>query len=239
MESELSPYKILGDGTDYVTLDGGQKKHVVSYFESFLFHRDDIHRLLKTFSGGEKSRLQLALNLTRPGDILIFDEPTNDLDLETIQILEKKLAEFDGAVIIISHDRTFLSNVTNKIFLVENQNITSFEVGFDQVEPYLEALELEKMAESEKDLSESPPVQVPKTKPLKSEKQKFTIETLYSEIEKNEEKLKIIEEKIANFDFLKLKDKDNGELKILNDAQSFLQEKISKLYQELEIIENQ
>jgi ATP-binding cassette subfamily F protein uup len=144
LEVNSTPYQVLGDGSDFVDLPDGSKKHVFSYFESFLFHRDDIHRPLKTFSGGEKSRLQLALNLTRVGDILIFDEPTNDLDLETIQILEEKLGAFQGAVILISHDRTFLSTVTNKVWLLEDGKLQNFEGGYEQVAPYLEALEMER-----------------------------------------------------------------------------------------------
>ncbi len=144
LEVDSTPFKVLGDGSDFVELPDGSKRHVFSYFESFLFHRDDIHRPLKTFSGGEKSRLQLALNLTRVGDILIFDEPTNDLDLETIQILEEKLGAFQGAVILISHDRTFLSTVTNKIWLLEEGKLQNFEGGYEQVAPYLEAVEMEK-----------------------------------------------------------------------------------------------
>ncbi|MDO9183642.1 MAG: ATP-binding cassette domain-containing protein, partial [Bacteriovorax sp.] len=144
LEVNSSPYQVLGDGSDFVELPDGSKKHVFSYFESFLFHRDDIHRPMKTFSGGEKSRLQLALNLTRVGDILIFDEPTNDLDLETIQILEEKLGSFQGAVILISHDRTFLSTVTNKVWLLEDGKLQNFEGGYEQVSPYLEALEMER-----------------------------------------------------------------------------------------------
>ncbi len=144
LEIDTTPHQLLGDGSDFVSLPDGTKKHVASYFESFLFHRDDIHRPLKTFSGGEKSRLQLALNLTRSGDILIFDEPTNDLDLETIGILEEKLTEFQGAVILISHDRAFLSTVTNKVWLLEDQKLQNFEGGYEQVAPYLEALEMER-----------------------------------------------------------------------------------------------
>jgi ATP-binding cassette subfamily F protein uup len=144
LEVDKTPYQVLGDGSDFVELPDGSKKHVFSYFESFLFHRDDIHRPLKTFSGGEKSRLQLALNLTRVGDILIFDEPTNDLDLETIQILEEKLGTFQGAVILISHDRAFLSTVTNKVWMLEDGKLQNFEGGYEQVAPYLEAVEMER-----------------------------------------------------------------------------------------------
>jgi ATP-binding cassette subfamily F protein uup len=194
MESDRTPHQILGDGSDFVTLPDGSKKHVSSYFESFLFHRDDIHRPLKTFSGGEKSRLQLALNLTRIGDILIFDEPTNDLDLETIQILEEKLSEFQGAVILISHDRAFLSTVTNKVWLLENKKLQNFEGGYEQVAPYLEVLELEReMADEDR----TDPKAVEITAPAKelqklgnlNNKDKKRLETIYTDIESTETKL--------------------------------------------------
>lgn len=239
MDSDSTPYLLLGDRSDFVILPDGSKKHVSSYFESFLFHRDDIHRPLKTFSGGEKSRLQLALNLTKAGDILIFDEPTNDLDLETIQILEEKLAEFQGAVILISHDRAFLSTVTNKVWLIENKNLQNFEGGYEQVAPYLEALEIEREIANEAPINQV--IQTtpePSKAPKLNNKDKKRLETIYEEIESTEEKTKIIEEKIANLDFTKLSDPKNGELKILMDAQSTLETRLLSLYEELEDLES-
>ena len=238
MESDTTPYILLGDGSDFVVLPDGSKKHVSSYFESFLFHRDDIHRPLKTFSGGEKSRLQLALNLTKVGDILIFDEPTNDLDLETIQILEEKLAEFQGAVILISHDRAFLSTVTNKVWLIENKKLQNFEGGYEQVAPYLEVLELEREIADE--ARENPKAAMEPSAPKNklNNKDKKRLETIYEDIENTEGKTKIIEEKIANLDFTKLADPKNQELKILTDAQNTLEERLLALYEELEDLES-
>lgn len=246
LESDKTPYQVLGDGSDFVVLPDGSKRHVISYFESFLFHRDDVHRPLKTFSGGEKSRLQLALNLTRPGDILIFDEPTNDLDLETIEILETKLSEFEGALFIISHDRAFLNSVTNKVWIIDNHSIEKFEGGYEQVEPYLDALELDRNLDLEKfndktneesnsEIKSSEISNATVKKLSNKDKERLTI--IYTEIESLEAKLKIIEEKIAHFDFTKLSDPNNGELKILTDAQSFLEEKLFSLYEELENLE--
>lgn len=240
LDIDMTPYQLLGDGNDFVALPDGSKKHVHSYFESFLFGRDDIHRPLKTFSGGEKSRLQLAYNLTRIGDILIFDEPTNDLDLETIQILEEKLAEFTGAVILISHDRAFLSTVTNKIWLLDDKKLQNFEGGYEQVSPYLDALELER---DFKDPTPPAPVAAPTApapqaaKPV-SNKNKQRIDAIYVEIESNEEKNKVLQEKIANLDYSKVSDAQTASIKILTDAQNVLEERLQALYQELESLEN-
>lgn len=139
-----TPFQLLGDGTDYVTNSNGERVHVATYFKSFLFNSEQLHRPIDTFSGGERSRLQLALNLRQSADVLIFDEPTNDLDLETINVLEDTLSKYDGTVILISHDRAFLANVTEKTFLLSNKNIERFEGGYDQAQEYIEALELEK-----------------------------------------------------------------------------------------------
>ena len=135
MEIDMTPYQLLGDGSDFVDLPDGSKKHVSSYFESFLFHRDDIHRPLKTFSGGEKSRLQLAVNLTKPGDILIFDEPTNDLDVNTLRALEEGLENYAGCAVIISHDRWFLDRVCTHILAFEGDStVYYFEGGYSEYE---------------------------------------------------------------------------------------------------------
>ena len=239
LDIDMTPYQLLGDGNDFVALPDGTKKHVHSYFESFLFGRDDIHRPLKTFSGGEKSRLQLAFNLTKPGDILIFDEPTNDLDLETIQILEEKLGEFTGAVIVISHDRAFLSTVTNKVWLIDEHKLQNFEGGYEQVSPYLDAIELEReLKDSSAPVSPPPPPATPApVAKAVSNKNKLRIDAIYQDIEATEVKSRIIQDKIAGLDYTKLADPKNPELLILTEAQNTLDTRISALYQELEELE--
>ncbi len=233
---DLTPYQLLTKGSDYILFPNGSSLHVVSYFESFLFHRDELHRPLKTFSGGEKSRLQLAYNLTLPGDLLIFDEPTNDLDLETIQILEDKLADFEGSLILISHDRAFLQNVTNKVWLLDNQKIESFAGGYEQVAPYIDALNLEKdLIEKELDDNSEDLKKVPTKKFSNKDKEKLKI--INDEIYKTEEKLSVIEEKMQNFDYTKLNDPKNGEYKILADAKDFLENKLLELYSEQDSLE--
>ncbi len=238
LDPEKTPYQLLTSGSDYLTLPNGSTIHVVSYFESFLFHRDELHRPLKTFSGGEKSRLQLAYNLTLPGDLLIFDEPTNDLDLETIQILEDKLSDFDGSIIIISHDRAFLSDVTNKIWLLDEGKIESFQGGYDQVEPYLDALQIEKSlaGQNEKPVEAKPTI-IEKVEKKLSNKDKEKLREIEQAIAKTEEKLLIIEDKIANFDYSKLNDPKNGEFAILTSAKELLENQLIDLYSEQETLE--
>jgi ATP-binding cassette subfamily F protein uup len=183
----------------------------------------------------------MALNLKQPGDIWIFDEPTNDLDLETIQVLEKELDRFGGSLILISHDRTFLSSVTNKVWLIQDNNIDFFSGGYDQVEPYLEALILEKqlMAQNEPEdevkvgiSSESPTPQPKKMKMTNKEKMRFKV--IENEIEESEGKLDQIQEELANFDYSSLNVEKSNLLSQLNENQMNLENKILELYEEFE-----
>lgn len=196
---ELSPFEFLGDGTDQVIQSDGSPTHVISYLKKFLFDEEEIHRPIRTFSGGERNRLQLAFNLKNSADIWIFDEPTNDLDLETLVILERTLKNFKGSLILISHDRTFLKNVTNRlIYLEKEMPLEVFEGGYDQAEEYLDAIAmeraLEKEAQKEMDkafLSESP--SIGQTSKPKSEKSTFSIKELESKAEQIEAKISKID----------------------------------------------
>lgn len=165
LNEEETPFEFLGQGQDQVILPDGRPQHVMAYFEKFLFNRDDIHRPIRYFSGGERNRLQLAYHMLGPADLWIFDEPTNDLDLETLEVLEQTLTNFNQALILISHDRAFLNNVTNKIWLIHDQKLETFQSGYSQAEDFLEALKMETLLKknhqeqtaSEQKTSSAPP----------------------------------------------------------------------------------
>src|SRR5690606_17628245 len=116
---------------------------------------DEIKRPIHTFSGGEKNRLQLAQFMKHARDIWIFDEPTNDLDLETIGILEEELRNYEGALIIVGHDRSFINNVTDKCWVLHDGKLEHFEAGFSQAELFLEAVHLEEELSKKKNNSET------------------------------------------------------------------------------------
>jgi ATP-binding cassette subfamily F protein uup len=143
LKDDETPWKMIGEGIDYVISNTGDKRHVASYLENFLFSSDEIKRPIHTFSGGEKNRLQLAQFMKHARDIWIFDEPTNDLDLETIGILEEELRSYEGALIIVGHDRSFINNVTDKCWVLHEGKLENFEAGFSQAEMFLEAIHLE------------------------------------------------------------------------------------------------
>ena len=245
LSPEQTPFDILGEGTDFIHLPDGSRIHVSSYLKKFLFSQDDLHRPLKTFSGGERNRLQMALNLKRPGDIWIFDEPTNDLDLDTIQILEKELKKFGGSLILISHDRTFLSTVTNKVWLVQRNNIEVFVGGYDQVEPYLEAVILEKQlleeGEEKNETKEIKKDQLDTKVSLKikmTNKEKLRFKVIEDEIQNEEIKLENIQNKLANFDYTLMNQEKSEELNQLNQKQEKLESKILELYEEFENLQS-
>lgn len=237
LDPDMTPFELLGEGVDHVILPNGHKQHVITYFESFLFKSGDIHRPISSFSGGEKNRLQLAYNLKQAGDLLIFDEPTNDLDLETLEILEKKLMDHDGALILISHDRSFLSNVTNSTWLIKDNSIETFSAGYSQVEDYLETLRIEK----ELLLKDEKPKEKEKiSAPPKSEKRKLTnkekerLKTIDKDIEEKENHIFTLEEQIAAFDFSNMDQDTSMKLANLNEEKDLAEMKLLELYEELE-----
>ncbi len=107
-----------GSGGDSVTV-GGQQKHVVGYMKDFLFGPEQARTHINALSGGERGRLMLARAFTRPSNMLVLDEPTNDLDLETLDLLQELLADYDGTVLLVSHDRDFLDRVVTSVIHAE------------------------------------------------------------------------------------------------------------------------
>jgi ATP-binding cassette subfamily F protein uup len=118
LEVEKSVAENVGDGKDYVTINGRQQ-HVVGYLRGFLFTAKRALTPVKSLSGGERNRVILAKLFTRGTNFLVLDEPTNDLDVETLEVLEERLREYSGTLIVVSHDREFLDNVVNKILVFE------------------------------------------------------------------------------------------------------------------------
>jgi ATP-binding cassette subfamily F protein uup len=118
LDPEKSVVDTVADGNDTVTV-GGRTRHVHGYLQDFLFPPERAQSPVKALSGGERNRLLLARLLTRPANVLVLDEPTNDLDLETLELLEQLLIEFPGTILVVSHDRRFLDNVVTSTLAFE------------------------------------------------------------------------------------------------------------------------
>jgi ATP-binding cassette subfamily F protein uup len=111
----------VGDGSDYIKLHG-KERHVIGYLKGFLFSPKRAMTKVGVLSGGECNRILLAKLFTQPSNLLILDEPTNDLDVETLEVLEERLSEYKGTLIVVSHDREFLDNVVSSTLVFESDN---------------------------------------------------------------------------------------------------------------------
>ncbi len=240
LKDNETPWNMIGEGIDFVISNTGDKRHVASYLEGFLFSSDEIKRPIHTFSGGEKNRLQLAQFMKHARDIWIFDEPTNDLDLETIGILEEELRTYPGALIIVGHDRSFIDNVTEKCWVLHDGKIENFEAGFSQAEIFLEAIHLEEELKKK-----SPPskVAMPAATPSNakdklSNKERNRYNDLPGEIEKVEKKLAQIKEEIAGVDYASMDKEKKTKLDTLQKSLETTEAKLEVLFSEWSAFES-
>ncbi len=120
--------EVVGEGRDYITLDG-KPRHVIGYLRGFLFSAKRALTPIRALSGGERNRVILARLFTQPANLLILDEPTNDLDVETLEVLEGRLAQYSGTLIVVSHDRAFLDNTVTSILTFEQDGAVHAYLG--------------------------------------------------------------------------------------------------------------
>jgi ATP-binding cassette subfamily F protein uup len=128
LDPEKSVFETVGDGNDRVTVNG-RTRHVNAYLSDFLFPVERASSPVRSLSGGERNRLLLARLFTRPANVLVLDEPTNDLDLETLELLEAELVEWPGTLLLVTHDRTFLDNVVTSTLALEGDGSVVEYVG--------------------------------------------------------------------------------------------------------------
>jgi len=212
------------DGGDRVYVQG-QSMHVYGYLKNFLFPREYLEKKIGVLSGGEKNRIALALLFTKQVDIMILDEPTNDLDIPTINILEEKLQNFPGAVVIVSHDRYFVDKIAKKLLIFKGQG--HIEESFQEYSEYLNIEKaLNSLAEFENSPEQKKAVIENMDKTLKKEvfklsyKEKEALKSLPDAIEALEKKI----EKLNN---------------CLADPACYQEIGLTKISQELEDKENQ
>jgi ATP-binding cassette subfamily F protein uup len=128
LNEEASLVDTISQGADFIEI-AGVRKHVISYLGDFLFAPERARSPVKSLSGGERNRLLLARLFTRPANVLVLDEPTNDLDIETLELLEELLANYDGTLFLVSHDRAFLDNVVTQVIAFEGDGKLKEYVG--------------------------------------------------------------------------------------------------------------
>jgi len=131
LDAEATLADTISPGSDFVEI-GNERKHVISYLEDFLFPPQRSRSPVKSLSGGERNRLLLARLFARPANVLVLDEPTNDLDIDTLELLETLLQDFAGTLFLVSHDRAFLENTVTQVIAFEGNGVlTEFGGGYD------------------------------------------------------------------------------------------------------------
>ena len=150
LDDNKSILENVGQGGDTVTING-RNRNLMGYLEDFLFTRDRVHAPISALSGGERNRLMLARIFARPANLLIMDEPTNDLDIESLEILEDLLMEYTGTLLLVSHDRAFLNNlVTSTLVLDGHGQVSEYVGGYDDWQRQSQSESTEKTDEKEK-----------------------------------------------------------------------------------------
>jgi ABC transport system ATP-binding/permease protein len=127
-DEEMTAIDAVGDGREFVDIDGA-RRHVISYLQDFLFTPDRARVPVRVLSGGERARLMLAQLFCKPSNLLVLDEPTNDLDMETLDLLEEQLIDYKGTVLLVSHDREFIDNVVTRSLVFEGNGVVGDYVG--------------------------------------------------------------------------------------------------------------
>ncbi|MDP2157969.1 MAG: ATP-binding cassette domain-containing protein, partial [Nitrospirota bacterium] len=131
LDDNKSVIENVGDGFEHVTVNG-RSRHIIGYLEDFLFSSERARSPVKVLSGGERNRALLAKLFTKPSNLLVMDEPTNDLDMDTLDLLEEMLVDYEGTVLLVSHDRAFLNNVVTSTIVFEgNGNVSEYVGGYD------------------------------------------------------------------------------------------------------------
>lgn len=226
------------NGGDIIEVDG-KNMHVYGYLKSFLFPKEFLDQKIGMLSGGEKNRVALALLFTKKVDCLILDEPTNDLDIQTITILEEQLINFGGALLVVSHDRYFVDKVASKLFILDGKG--NIEESYQPYSDYLMIeKELREIESMEKEFKDIPSQKIPAAAKIKTKlsyKEQREFDLLPQEIEELEHKLDELHKCLSNPDCYQ--EKGLNELtKMLNETQSEYNTKSEKYLELWELFES-
>ncbi|MFK5986653.1 MAG: ATP-binding cassette domain-containing protein [Pseudomonadota bacterium] len=241
LEPENSVLENIGQGKEFVTING-QPRHVYSYLQDFLFSAERARVKVKALSGGERNRLLLARLFTRPANLLVLDEPTNDLDSDTLDLLEALLLEYKGTLILVSHDREFLNNVVTSTLVFEQGQLNEYAGGYDD---WLMQSKLQNKANIQAEKSKAQltakadknaPLETPVVKKKKlSFNEKRELEQLPEQIEEYEQQQEDLETKISSADFYQ---QEQSEIQQTLAKLDKLQNKLEGMYSRWEELDN-
>jgi len=238
LREQLDPEETVADsvaeGSDFIEI-AGNKRHVMSYLADFLFSPARARSPVKSLSGGEKNRLLLAKLFTRSANLIIMDEPTNDLDLETLELLEAKLVDFTGTLLLVSHDRAFLDNVVTSVLVFDGQGkVDEFIGGYSDW--FIHHQQQRKNQQSQKKIKDNS--KNSKDSPLKKKKitykQQQELDSLPELIDALETLQQAINEKINAVDFYQQAKEITT--KVLDELQQ-TEQKLEQAYQRWDALE--
>jgi ATP-binding cassette subfamily F protein uup len=239
LDLEKSVAYNVGEGRTYIKLDG-KDRHVVGYLKGFLFGPKRSMMPVKALSGGERNRVILAKLFTRAANLLVLDEPTNDLDIETLEVLENKLCEFGGTLIVVSHDREFLDNVvTSTIAFEKDGHIQEYAGGYSdwfRQGRQLAETDSPSAAAERKGAAAEPRKQRQATKLSYMEQRE--LDQLPAEIESIEASITELQELVSEPGFYSQAHEEvQGKLQDLADAEALLEHRVER-WSELEILQS-
>jgi ABC transport system ATP-binding/permease protein len=232
LDEDKTAQENVGEGSDQILING-QRRHVLGYLQDFLFTPERARSLVRYLSGGERNRLLFAKLLTKPSNVLVLDEPTNDLDTETLELLEELLAEYPGTILLVSHDRAFLNNVVTSTIAYEGDGIfREYDGGYD------DWLRQRTQLEEEASSPGKPEKEKPRKKSGKPKKLSFKdqreLEQLPARIEQLETELAELQTKLADPDLYR---QGNQEITQIKDRCKRVQTELAEVYTRWEMLE--
>ena len=231
LDPEATVADSVADGSDFIDI-AGARRHVLSYLADFLFAPARARSPVKSLSGGERNRLLLARLFTQPANLIVMDEPTNDLDLETLEILEERLVNYDGTLLLVSHDRAFLDNVVTSILVFQGEGrIEEFVGGYSD---WALRQKEQKARQDDRNRENKPAPRVRQKKVKLSYKQRQELEQLPQQTEALEARQHSLNELINAPDFYRGDQQAIAEK--LQELQA-LEEKLEQAYQRWDELE--
>jgi ATP-binding cassette subfamily F protein uup len=244
LDPSLTAEENVGVGRTTVTING-RNKHVIGYLQEFLFTPEEARSKIQFFSGGQRNRLLLAKLFAQPANLLVMDEPTNDLDAESLEILEERLVDYEGTLLVVSHDRAFLNNVVTSMIVFEPTGIREYVGGYDDwmrqskasATAVMGAKSGSKATGSSTSVAPSgakPQSDKPAVQKL-SYKEKMELDSLPSLIEKLESQQTELHQRMSLPDYFK---RPASELTADAQSMEMLESKLMAAYQRLELLDS-
>jgi ATP-binding cassette subfamily F protein uup len=231
LDEEKSVIDNIDLGSDYIEINGG-RKHIIGYLQDFLFTPERARTPVKALSGGERNRLLLAKLFTQPANLLVMDEPTNDLDAETLELLEDVLLNYSGTLLLVSHDRAFLNNVVTSCFVFDTDGeLREYVGGYDD---WLRQRQEKKAIEVKSSASSSGSTKAVKKKSNLTYQEQLDLSALPAKIEALEQAQSALMSEMSSADFYQ---QDAKKIQATQDELAKVEASLEETYARWEVLE--